>query len=103
MNVRQFRSRGARGFDEQGTSRYSEVVKRLSLSLFSLMKFKIKKNSKEEFFWVLVAGNGEPICLSEGYKTREGAVRSINLVKLDASRAEIVDTTVIFRRFGQEN
>ena len=64
----------------------------------SLMKFKIKKNAREEFFWVLVAGNGEPICMSEGYQTKEGAVKSINLVKLDASRSEIEDTTVIFRR-----
>lgn len=62
------------------------------------MKFKIKKNAREEFFWTLVARNGEPICTSEGYKTREGAVKSINLVKLDASHSDIEDTTVIFRR-----
>lgn len=63
------------------------------------MKFKIKKNSKEEFFWTLVAKNGEIVCVSdEGYKTREGAVRSINLVKLESLKAEIEDTTIIFRR-----
>lgn len=63
------------------------------------MKFKIKKNAREKFFWVLIAGNGEPVCMSEGdgYETKENAVRSINLVKLDARGAEIVDTTVIFR------
>ncbi len=61
------------------------------------MKFKIKKNGREEFFWTLVAGNGEPICVSEGYQTKKGAVKSINLVKLDARGAPIVDTTVIFR------
>lgn len=62
------------------------------------MKFKIKKNRKDEFFWELVAGNGELICMSEAYQTKEGPVRSINLIKLDARGAEIVDTTVIFRR-----
>ncbi len=63
------------------------------------MKFKIKKNAREKFFWELVAGNGEPVCVSEGegYETKESAVKSINLVKLDAAKAEIVDTTVIFR------
>lgn len=63
------------------------------------MKFKIKKNAREKFFWELVAGNGELIAESEGdgYETKEGVVRAINLVKLEASRAEIIDTTVIFR------
>ncbi len=64
------------------------------------MKFKIKKNRKDEFFWVLVANNGEPICTSEGYTARENAVKSINRLKLDAPMAEIVDTTVIFRRYS---
>ncbi len=62
------------------------------------MKFKIKQNIREEFYWVLIAGNGETICVSEGYETRVGAVKSINRVKLDASKADIEDTTVIFRR-----
>lgn len=80
----------ARNFDGEASSRYAEE-KELP------MKFKIKKNPREEFFWELVAGNGELICASEVYQTKEGAVRSINLVKLDARNAEIVDTTVIFR------
>ena len=62
------------------------------------MKFKIKKNRKDEFFWELVAGNGELICMSEAYQTKENAVKSINLVKLDGRGSEIIDTTVIFRR-----
>lgn len=63
------------------------------------MKFKIKKNAHEKFFWELVSGNGEPIAESEGegYESKENVVRAINLVKLEASKAEIVDTTVIFR------
>lgn len=62
------------------------------------MKFKIKQNPREEFFWELVAGNGELICASEAYQSKESAVKAINLVKLESGRAEIVDTTVIFRR-----
>ena len=62
------------------------------------MKFKIKQNPREEFFWELVAGNGELICASEAYRSKESAVKAINLVKLESGRAEIVDTTVIFRR-----
>ncbi len=62
------------------------------------MKFKIKQNLREEFFWELVAGNGELICASEPYQSKESAVKSINLVKLESGRAEISDTTVIFRR-----
>ncbi len=64
----------------------------------TLMKFKIKQNPQEEFFWELVAGNGELICASEVYQSKESAVKAINLVKLESGRAEIVDTTVIFRR-----
>lgn len=64
------------------------------------MKFKIKQNPRQEFFWELVAGNGELICASEAYQSKESAVKSINLVKLDSGRAEIIDTTVIFRRMS---
>ena len=62
------------------------------------MKFKIKQNLRQEFFWELVAGNGELICASEPYQSKESAVKSINLVKLESGHAEISDTTVIFRK-----
>lgn len=62
------------------------------------MKFKIKKNAHDQYYWVLVARNGEPICTSDPYESRESAVKSINLLKLDARSAEIVDTTTIFRK-----
>lgn len=63
-----------------------------------IMKFKIKKNAHDQYYWVLVARNGEPICTSDPYESRESTVKSINLVKLDAHGAEIVDTTTIFRK-----
>ena len=72
----------------------SEIV--LIRSEENSMKYKIKKNVRDEFFWTLVARNGEPICVSEGYSTRENAVKAINLLKLNVREAEIVDTTVIF-------
>lgn len=62
------------------------------------MKFKIKQNPHGEFFWELVAGNGELVCASETYQAKESAIKSINLVKLESGRSGIVDTTVIFRR-----
>jgi uncharacterized protein YegP (UPF0339 family) len=45
------------------------------------MHFEILKNAKGEYYWRLVAANGEIICWSEGYTSYSNAVNSVNLVK----------------------
>lgn len=54
-----------------------------------MIHFKIKINTKGEWYWVLYAANGEPVCWSEGYSSRQGAANSANWVKLNAALAPI--------------
>lgn len=54
--------------------------------------FSIHTNAKGEFYFVYhnIHGNVEPICWSEGYKTRQSCVDAINKVKAGAASANIV-------------
>ncbi|MFW5714126.1 MAG: YegP family protein [Brevefilum sp.] len=58
-----------------------------------MTKFEIKKASNGEFYWVYVAANGEPICRSETYTTKQSAKHSIEVVQKNAASAEVVDLT----------
>lgn len=57
------------------------------------MKFEVRKNQKDETYWILKARNGESICWSEGYASLESAIHSINLVKMNSMDAIIIDAT----------
>ncbi|MDR4308270.1 DUF1508 domain-containing protein [Chelatococcus sambhunathii] len=54
-----------------------------------MAKFKIKKSSNGQYFWVFVADNGEPICTSETYTRKESALNSIRVVKEKAAGAAV--------------
>jgi len=47
-----------------------------------------------QFYWVLKAGNGEVVAVSETYTTKQSAKRSIELIKDLAPRATVVDQAV---------
>jgi uncharacterized protein YegP (UPF0339 family) len=55
-------------------------------------QFSIHKNDKGEFYFIYrnVRGNVEPICWSEGYKTKQSCEDAINKVKAGAANAPIV-------------
>ena len=55
------------------------------------MKFEVKLNDAGEFFWHLVASNGNIICWSEGYARKADALHAVELVKNNAMEAEVVD------------
>jgi uncharacterized protein YegP (UPF0339 family) len=57
-------------------------------------KFEINKDAAGEFRFKLVAVNGETIAVSEGYSTKDGALKGIESVKQNASMAVIEDKTV---------
>jgi uncharacterized protein YegP (UPF0339 family) len=57
------------------------------------MKFEIKYNAAGEFFWHLVASNGNIICVSEGYVRKADALHSVESVKNNAMEAEVADRT----------
>jgi uncharacterized protein len=54
-------------------------------------KFVITKDKKGEFRFVLKAGNGEVIAMSEGYAAKSGAVNGIESVRKNAADAKVVD------------
>ena len=57
-------------------------------------KFEISKDKPGEFRFKLVVGNGQTICVSEGYKSKESAMKGIASVKENAPGATIQDKTV---------
>jgi uncharacterized protein YegP (UPF0339 family) len=57
-------------------------------------KFEINKDRAGEFRFKLVAVNGETIAVSEGYTSKESAMKGIESVRLNAVEAVIDDTTV---------
>jgi uncharacterized protein YegP (UPF0339 family) len=54
-------------------------------------KFVITKDKKGEFRFVLKAGNGEVIAMSEGYASKSGAVNGIESVRKNAAAATVSD------------
>jgi len=52
--------------------------------------FKIYQGLNKDYYWHLKSDkNGEKVCWAEGYKTLEGAKKSIEWVKLNAPKAPI--------------
>lgn len=54
-------------------------------------KFVITKDKKGEFRFVLKAGNGEVIAMSEGYVAKASALNGIESVRKNAADATVVD------------
>lgn len=54
-------------------------------------KFVITKDKKGEFRFVLKAGNGEVIAMSEGYAAKASALNGIESVRKNAADATVVD------------
>ena len=58
-------------------------------------KFVITKDKKGEFRFVLKAGNGEVIAMSEGYAAKASALNGIESVRKNAADATVVDESAI--------
>jgi uncharacterized protein YegP (UPF0339 family) len=56
-------------------------------------KFEISKDKTGRFRFHLKAANGEIIAASQGYDTRESAVKGIESVKTNAPAAKVIDLT----------
>jgi uncharacterized protein YegP (UPF0339 family) len=46
--------------------------------------FEIHKSENEKFYFILKAKNGEPICTSEMYESKQGCYKGIDSVKENA-------------------
>ena len=55
------------------------------------MKIKIHKSSDDQFYFTIVASNGEPLATSETYTTKENCKHTAALIKNDAMMAEVID------------
>ncbi len=58
-----------------------------------MAKFEINKSRNDQYYFVLKAGNGEPIATSEMYVSKQGCKHGINSVKNNAADAEVIDLT----------
>lgn len=54
-------------------------------------KFQIFKGKDDQFYFRLKAGNGEIICSSEGYTTKQSCQNGIEAVKKVAASAPVED------------
>ena len=46
-----------------------------------------------QFYWKLNAANGQTLCMSEGYKTKQNAINGIESCRRNAPDADIHDQT----------
>jgi len=60
----------------------------------AMPKYEIYKDAAGKYRWRLKAPNGEIIASSEAYESKDGCKNGIQSVKINAPKAEIVDTTV---------
>lgn len=56
-------------------------------------KFELYQDGRGEFRFRLKAGNGEIIAVSEGYKSKAGALNGIESVRSNAADATLDDQT----------
>jgi uncharacterized protein YegP (UPF0339 family) len=56
-------------------------------------KFEVNKDKAGAFRFKFVAGNGETVAVSEGYKSKESAMKGISSIKENAAKASIDDKT----------
>ena len=55
--------------------------------------YNLKKSADGQFYFNLVASNGEPVATSETYKTKNNAERGIDAVRRAASTTKVKDGT----------
>ena len=55
--------------------------------------FVLDKQTNGQFYWKLNAANGEALCVSEGYMTKQHAINGIVSCRRNATNADIDDQT----------
>ena len=57
------------------------------------MKFVINRSLNMQYYFTIVAGNGQKLCTSETYTTKQAAKDTIQSIKTYAGNATIEDNT----------
>ena len=60
--------------------------------------FVLGKQTDGQFYWKLNAANGETLCVSEGYTTKQNAINGIESCRRNAPDADIDDQTTDYAR-----
>jgi len=58
-----------------------------------IMKFEIHKSKNKQFYFILIATNGETILTSETYKSKQACKQGIKLIKRNSLFAKTIDLT----------
>jgi uncharacterized protein YegP (UPF0339 family) len=56
-------------------------------------RFNIFHGNDRLFYWRFVAANGEIMCHSEGYTTKQSALHAVNVMRNQAGVANVTDLT----------
>ena len=56
-------------------------------------KFEISKDVSGEFRFKLIVGNNQTVAVSQGYKSKESALKGVESVKENAAKATVEDKT----------
>lgn len=52
----------------------------------------IKRDSKNEYYWILKSSNGEVVCKSsEAYESKQGVKKSLNWNQANGKTTDVVD------------
>ena len=57
-------------------------------------KFEINKDVSGEYRFKLIVGNNQTVAVSQGYKSKESAMKGVESIKENAAKAVIEDKTV---------
>lgn len=57
------------------------------------MKFKIKRSKNDQFYFILVARNGQTIMTSETYSKKYNCLKSIFRMRIAISKAVVIDNS----------
>ena len=57
-------------------------------------KFEINKDIAGEFRFKLIVGNNQTVAVSQGYKSKESAMKGVESIKENAALASIEDKTI---------
>lgn len=67
-----------------------------------MAKFTLSKDKKGQFRFELIANNGETIAVSESYKTKPSALKTIAKIQAQAKSAKVVDLTAPAKPAGKK-
>ena len=56
-------------------------------------KFEINKDVSGEYRFKFIAGNNQTVAVSQGYKSKESALKGVESIKENAAKAVIEDKT----------